>query len=391
MSHTQAYLSDGRLFLIQPDGRQQEIHSTFVKDLQQRLQSIKDRREWKANGSGAQFARGGLPAGAAYEVDSFRPRFSAGCTAVENDTIYYAIDAGDVHGIFQYDLSEQRELRLTHGPDRRFSWLAAHPDGQQLAVAIHHPDGTGSIGIMQPSRSGGVREITEGDSVDSYPSWDPRDERTLVYQSSGVARRNGEWAGLGPASIQKLNLDSGEMEPLLEDPKVDYLCPSYGADGMLYFIQRPYEAVARSKPFDTIKDIFLFPFRLVRALFAFMNVFSLFFSGKPLKSAGGPKRQGPDPKSVFLYGRWLQLQQPTAPSEVDESFSSVPSSWVLKRWMPGTAVSQAEVVATGVMAYTVSTDGSVIYSTGDAVHQWKKSSSPQRLNKLPVVTCLIVR
>ena len=389
MSHTQAYLSDGRLFLIQPDGREQEIKSKFVMDLQQRLQSIKERREWKSSGAGAQFARGGLPG--SYEVDTFNPRFSAACCAADDDSIYYAIDAGDVHGIFQYELQETRELRLTHGPDRRFSWLAAHPDGEQLAVAIHHADGTGSIGIMQPSRSGGVREITEGDSVDSYPAWVPGDGKSLIYQSSGVARRNGEWAGLGPASIQKLNLENGAMDSLLEDPNSDFLCPSFGVDGMLYFIQRPYESVVRTKPLDSLKDIVLFPFRLVRAVFAFLNVFSVFFSGKLLKTAGGPKRVGPDPKAVFLYGRWLQLQQATAPGQTEESTSRVPSSWVLKRMPPGASLSQAEVVANGVMAYTTARDGSVYYSTGNDVFLWKNSASPQRVSKLPVVTCLVVR
>ena len=391
MSHTQAYLSDGRLFLVQPDGKEQEIKSKFVTELQQRLQSIKERREWKSSGSGAQFARGGLPGGAAYEVDTFNPRFSAGCSAVGDESIYYAIDAGDVHGIFQYDIAEKRELRLTHGPDRRFSWLAAHPDGLQLAVAIHHSDGTGSIGIMQPSRSGGVREITEGDSVDSYPAWVPGDGQSLIYQSSGVARRNGEWAGLGPASIQKLNLENGAIDALMEDPNADFLCPSYGVDGMMYFIQRPYESVVRTKPLDSLKDVVLFPFRLVRAVFAFLNVFSVFFSGKPLKTAGGPKRVGPDPKAVFLYGRWLQLQQPAAPNQAEEVTSRVPSSWVLKRMQLGAALSQAEVVASGVMAYTTTKDGSVYYSTGNDVFLWKKNAAPQRVSKLPVVTCLIVR
>jgi hypothetical protein len=391
MSHTHAYLSDGRLFLIQPDGKEQEIKSKFVTDLQQRLQSIKERREWKANGAGAQFARGGLPVGAGYEVDRFNPRFSAACSAADDQSFYYAIDAGDVHGIFQYDIAETRELRLTHGPDRRFSWLAAHPDGEKLAVAIHHADGTGSIGIMQPSRSGGVREITEGDSVDSYPAWVPGDGASIVYQSSGVARRNGEWAGLGPASIQKLNMENGSMDSLLEDPHADFLCPSFGVDGMMYFIQRPYDSVVRGKPIDAVKDVLFFPFRLLRALFAFLNVFSVFFSGKPLKSAGGPPRTGPDPKAVFLYGRWLQLQQPTAPGQEEEPTSRVPSSWVLKRMTPGSSLAQAEVVASGVMAYTTTSDGSVYYSTGNDVFLWKKNASPQRVSKLPVVTCLVVR
>ena len=390
MSNARAYLSDGRLFLIQPDGKEQEITSAFVVDLQKRLQSIKERREWKSSGSGAQFARGGLPVGGQYEVDRFNPRFSAGCPAVEDHCLYYAIDAGDVHGIFHYDFVEKRELRLTHGPDRRFSWLAAHPDGEQLAVAIHHADGTGSIGIMNPSKSGGVREITEGDSVDSYPAWVPGDGRSLVFQSSGVARRNGDWAGLGPASIQMLNLDTGAINSLVEDPNSDFLCPSYGKDGMMYFIQRPYESTVRSKPLDSLKDILLFPFRLVRALFAFLNVFSVFFSGKPLKTAGGPKRLGPDPKAVFLYGRWLHLQQATAPGQADEPSSKVPSSWVLKRLTPGSPLAEAEVVARGVMAYAVANDGSVFYSNGNHVFQWEKNSTPQPVSKLSLVTCLIV-
>ena len=391
MSHTQAYLSDGRLFLLLADGKEREIKSKFVADLQQRLQSIKERREWKASGSGAQFARGGLPGGATYEVDTFHPRFTAACWATDEESIYYAIDAGDVHGIFQYNIADTCELRITHGPNRRFSWLAAHSDGEQLAVAITHSDGTGSIGIMQPSRSGGVREITEGDSVDSYPAWVPTDDPSLIYQSSGVARRNGEWAGLGPASIQKLNLENGVIEAILEDPHVDFLCPSYGADGMLYFIQRPYDSVERSKPLDTVKDVVLFPYRLLRALFAFLNVFSVFFSGKPLKSAGGPPRTGPDPKAVFLYGRWLQMQQPVAPGQKEEQKSGVPSSWVLKRLQIGNSLAQAEVVASGVMAYTTTSDGSVYYSTGNDVFLWKKSADPQRVSKLPVVTCLVVR
>lgn len=390
MSQPHAYLSDGRLFLIQADGKEREIKSKFVSDLQQRLQSIKERREWKASGSGAQFARGGLPMGASYEVDRFNPRFSAACRGGEEQCLYYAIDAGDVHGIFAYDIAESRELRITHGPDRRFSWLATHPDGEQLAVAIHHNDGTGSIGIMQPSRSGGVREITEGDSVDCFPAWVPGASAAIVYQSSGVARRNGEWAGLGPASLQKLDLEQGNIDPLIEDPRFDFLCPSFGADGMLYFIQRPYETVARTKPLDSLKDIVLFPFRLLRALFAFLNVFSVFFSGKPLKTAGGTQRNGPDPKAVFLYGRWLQLQQPTAPGQEDEASSSVPSSWVLKRLRMGAPLSDAEVIATGVMAYATASDGSVHYSTGHQVLRWSPQSSPKRLSKRSLVTCLVV-
>ncbi|MBN8458112.1 MAG: hypothetical protein J0M04_09750 [Verrucomicrobia bacterium] len=388
MSDIRGYLSEGKLFIRSGDGKESEIRSKFVDELRDRLQSIKDRREWKTTGSGAQFARGGLPTGSIFEVDSFNPQFSAACVSAEPGTIYYAIAAGDVHGIFEYSPEERREQRLVHGPDRRFSWLAAHPDGEHVAVAINRQDGSGCIGIMRPARGGGVREITEGDAIDAYPAWGPGEGGRLVYQSSGIARRNGAWAGLGPASIQQLDRESGAVEPLAEDERFDYLCPGFGPDGRLYYIQRPYEAVAKTKPLDLFKDVVLFPFRLVRAVFAFLNVFSMFFSGKPLKTAGGPKRDGPDPKAVFLYGRWVNLEQSARGPQTEEPVAAVPSSWVLKRREPGAAEDTAEVLAKGVMAYTVGSDGTVYFSNGRGVFRLKSDGSREKVSALPLVTCL---
>jgi len=56
-------------------------------------------------------------------------------------------------------------------------------------------------------------------------------------------------------------------------------------------------------------DALLFPFRLARAFFDFLNVFSLTFSKKPLTTASGPKVEGPDEKSMFLRGRLVDAEQ----------------------------------------------------------------------------------
>jgi len=391
MSLTLGYLSEGKLFISRPGEPEREIKSAFVDSLRERLQSIKDRREWKMSGTGAQFARGGLPvAPGAFAVDHFQPQFSALSRGPEAGCVLYAIDAGDVHGIFSYSLTEREEQRLVHGPARRFSWLQPHPDGEEVVVAVTQSDGTGCIGLLRPKRSGGVREITEGDAIDAYPAWAPGEGRSIVYQSSGIARRNGQWTGLGPAVLHQLDLETGNISTLSHDESTDFLCPSFGPGGELYYIQRPYEAAAKVKPLTVLKDIVLFPFRLLRALFAFLNVFSMFFSGKPLKTAGGPQRDGPDPKAVFLYGRWIHVQQQLNKNQPEETLSAVPRSWVLKRRAPDANEATAETIAAGVMAYTVAPDGSVFYSTGRGVFQLKPGSrTAEKINARPLVTCLM--
>ena len=119
-------LSEGRLFVCRPGTAETEIKSAFVDSLRDRLQSIKDRREWKTRGSGAMFARGGLPgAGGSFEVDQFEAQFSAACVSPAPGCVIYAIDAVDGHGIFSYSLNEADEQRLVHGLSWRVSWVQA--------------------------------------------------------------------------------------------------------------------------------------------------------------------------------------------------------------------------------------------------------------------------
>jgi len=56
------------------------------------------------------------------------------------------------------------------------------------------------------------------------------------------------------------------------------------ADGRLLYIRRPYEPLQgrAAPPLTVLKDIFLFPFRVIRSAFDFLNAFSMAFSQKPL-------------------------------------------------------------------------------------------------------------
>ena len=382
------YLSQSRLFVKAPGKAEEEVVSSFAEGLKQRLKSVEDRASFR-NGSGAQFMRGGLPTAPLPNIEeTFRYEFSCASAGVLPGRFCYAIEAQGVRGLFSYELAEKYERRVLHGPKHLFTAISARAgdEGEDWLVAVAQDHGASVIGLFKPDAGGGVRELTEGDSIDSYPAWEANG-RKFVYQTCGIARhpRTGMWMGLGPASIHRIDLESGKMDAVVEDDRFDFLCPSTGQDGCLYFLKRPYEPFQRGSVWRTLQDIVLFPFRLGRAIFGFLNVFSMFFSNKPLQTSGSPQnRAAADPKAIFLHGRLVQVDQAMRDALVDELASVVPGSWELMR---RSAEGETKMVAAGVMAYSVGADGSVIYSNGRSVFRLAKDGGkPVKVSDRKFVT-----
>lgn len=392
MTSRLAVISHGKLHLVGPPSDEVPISSDFANDLKKRLQVSENRAAIRNGGSGAAFIRGGLPMQEAPTVeDTFHAEFSCVATSTKPGEICYALDAGQVRGLFIYEIAEKYERRVLHGPQHRFASISARQgeDGPEWLVAASQDHGVSRIGLFKPEAGGGVRELTEGDSLDSFPAWKPGERREFVYQTCGVARhhRTNEWQGLGPASIQKVDMETGEMEPVAEDDRFDFLCPSYGPDGTLFYLKRPYEPFHQPSIWRHLLDMVLFPFRLVRAILAFLNTFSMIFSGKPLQTAGlPPRRDGPDPKAVFLHGRWISMEKQMRDAAVDEMKEFVPKNWELIARLPDGGI---KVISGNVMAYGIGRSGTIYYSNGKGVFaQSNASAKPQRVSDRKLVTCI---
>jgi hypothetical protein len=155
----------------------------------------------------------------------------------------------------------------------------------------------------------------------------------------------------------------------LEDEAYDYLCPRINKQGDLFFIRRPYEPpFKRSYPLHKqVLDIVLFPYRLARAIFHYLNFFSITFSKKPLTTASGPKIEGMDEKSLFLRGRMIDTERfLQEQNKKGETVSLVPNNWQLVR---RTADGKETTLADAVLSYDFDASDSVVYSTGVAVYQ----------------------
>jgi hypothetical protein len=249
--------------------------------------------------------------------------------------LLYTLETDEISGVFTRD-AQGIEKRLFHTADFRTSHPDPHPNGAEIAVSVNHAGGLANLAVLKSDGSDLV-EVTEGDSVDRAPRWVPGPGRRLVFESAGVARaRGGRFHGYGPSAIQQLDLDTGEISCLAQDPAFDLLSPRIAADGALYYLRRPKPQV--------------------------------------------PVPATPKPSFLWLLGKLIDLNAERITGralfgvpEPDGKTKRVPASWLLVR---KTAETPPETVASNAVAFDLAGDGSLIYSTGWEVYRIPAAGQP---------------
>jgi hypothetical protein len=357
MRPTIAYLAQGKVRLKIGTAPPRTVESPYANEIREREVRAQQRNSWKTQG-------GGFLAGAAL----WGGRAAQGPTPVVVTSIsggaapgrlIYSLESGSLCALLASGNYGDEERRLWNNNNFKLQHVRACPHTGDLAFSATHANGTANIGVMFKDENS-VKELTEGDSVDTAPQWVPGKPRRLVFQSAGVGRdRQGHFLALGPFSLQELNLDTAEMNTLLEDAKTDFLAPQVTEDGTLYYIRRPYAPTEGISPWRAIKDFFLFPFRLLYAVFQFLNFFSMSFTGRKLSTAGDTKARELDMRQMMIYGNLIRAQQ----GDEAEAPDLVPGSWQLARRREG----REEILARGVLAYDLAADGTIACSNGSAI------------------------
>jgi hypothetical protein len=373
MSLTIAWLAQGKIRLKCGDEPPRTIESQFGQGIRDRTLKAQQRHGWKTAGEGEKFLAGAMLWGRSNpDPAAVRVFITSLCRGAERGQLLYALETDDMCSVLQLDQLGAEERRLWNKNDKRLDHLDVSERGD-VACSIRHQIGTANIAV-RPAGETGFGEATEGDSVDTAPRWIPGEARRLVFQSAGVGRnRHGHFAGLGPFAIQRLDVDSGEMTTLLEDSRHDLLGPQMTADGTLYFIRRPYVTGREVNPLRLLKDILLFPIRLLVAVFHFLQFFSMRYSGKKLTSADGAQSREADLKQMMIWGNMVSAQRATKDGE--EAPDLAPK-WELIRREPN---GSEQVLAKGVVSYDLAADGTVYYSNGSAIFALPPGGKKQRL------------
>jgi len=372
------YLANGRLFRKIGESPVSEIDSPFAQSIRQRAFELDRRHAWKTQGRGAQFM--GRSSAALWGADRNDPvempiLVTGFCRGAADGDLYYSIQSPEISGILMMH-DGGTEKRLLHTADFRVGTLASQPGTGKLAMSVRHRGGS-TIAVMD-SDGAGFAEVTQGESIDESPSWSPNGENRLIFQSAGLARNQaGRHVGSGPASIQSLDLDSGQMTCLAEASDMDFLGPRIAADGSLYCIRRPHRSPRRSlRPLQLVEDILLFPFRLIYAFFQYLNLFTMMYTGKPLAKSGAPDRPHADMQRMTVWGNLIEARNNIVKG--DAAASLVPDSWELCIIASGRA---PEILAKGVLSFDLEPDGSIVFSDGSAIYRRKPDGEVSRLHK----------
>jgi hypothetical protein len=376
MTSSVAYLAQGKLYLKLQQAPIREIESQFGQTLQERTLKIQRHKAWKNRGIMEMM----MPPAALKQMEQ-QPEATvnvaiASLCPTENGKLLYALETDEMGGIFAFDPSSNREDRLFHNAEFRVSHLDFDAEHQLIACTTTYRTGISNIATM-PIDGARPRDVTEGDSIDLAPRWIPGQGKALVFQSAGIGRsQEGYACDRAPFLIEKLDFDKQDVLTLASDPKSDLLGPQVGTDGLLYYIRRPYRSNRKSfGVWQVLKDILLIPFRLLYAIFQWLNFFSQMYTGKPLTAAG--TKQAVDPKQMKVWGDWLtpetmkdrRFGEPDAPS-------LVPRTWELVRQSDqGTP----EVLAEGVLSYDLRSDGAIVYTNGSAIYAIYPNGTRERL------------
>jgi hypothetical protein len=276
--------------------------------------------------------------------------------------LLYTIRVGTLGGLFSYDASLGRESRIQHGRERRISALSRPgPDGS-FACSVPSANGSRHLALL---RGDGYdeEEITEGDSIDEAPSWSQKG-RALVFQSAGIARsREGYVAGIGPYTIQRLDLDTGRLEDLLRDDGHDLLHPRENEDGSLIFIRRS----RRSGAVGSLRSLVGFmsiPFRLVQAVFQWLSFFTLRYTGRPLVTEEGRRVEGDAAREIAMWRRMMDLARSSREAQERERLVENASR---SRLVHRSADGKETVLAARVLCFDVGKDGGVLFSTESGI------------------------
>lgn len=352
-----AYLSNGNLF-YQPDGGAvRQLHSPYIQETEDRLARSNERNSWKKDTSFEVGAYGQMKqfGGAANGIRHTSAQFER-----EQSILYFLRDE-TIGGLFRFNFDTGVETRIVHRQHLDLSDLHLNPQTGKLVCTSSAKDSITNIATLDVDGNH-LRELTGGDTADSAPAW--CDDDTIVYQSAGLARDSGGMiVALGHSTIQKLDLRSGQLETVLDDANTDFLHPRVTSTGELLFIRRPYEVPQYSNS-NVLLDTVLFPFRLLRAVFHYLNFFSLMYSRKPLTGAGGPSAQA-DVKAIILKGKRIDAEKALRSENMVAGVPSlVPASWQLvQRSRRG----DERVLASNVASYDLTAAGQILYSNGRAV------------------------
>lgn len=394
------YLANGKMYKY-ANGSASEIESEVLSSYYRKVRESAERNEWKYTGTGAEFT-GTYRPGASAE-DSIRAvRSFVHCIGEHRGDVIYSIDIDRTSGIYRKKQGESGEGVVLSSATGAYHDFDVVGDLMVTSVSIA---GESNIAVKQLA-TGDMATYTEGHTVDSQPVWSRAERGKVYFCSAGlpedaepitVSNRPMSYNDMvnemysnaaeqlkGPSSVCLLDVGRVTLDEILTDEKFDFLHPQDISDGTLYYIKRPYEQSEGGSPLGCLADILFFPFRIIGALFGFLNVFSAKYSGKTLSRSNVKNR---DEQKMMIDGNLINAEKELRDAEKrgEKNPGIIPRSWELRKFSTdGTDT----LVRRGVVAFKAFDDGSLLVSNGNAILEIDPDGNEKKLYSARGVTLI---
>ncbi len=352
------YTSENKIFSYDESDRSlTEIPCGKIAKYRETVRSIQQRKEWKTSGAGANFM--GMASADMIDPDELPAHITG--LGVHGDELLYAVNLEGVGSLYHRSFDPSDDVEGLVRASNEFVFGAFDVKDGKLAVSM---GGERSLHIAVMDINGHYDEYTDGDTIEESPCWAAKNNGVYFSTAGYAYDRNGVVSG--PRSIAYLDLDKKSMSEIIADENYDYLHVRQDKNGDLYYIRQPYGG---EKPEGgiTFKDVVMFPYRLIKGLFGFLNFFTTIFGGESLKtggaSANGAKAKQRSQKDMIIEGNVINAEKLDKINEAngDKTAGIMPASRVLIR---RTADGSEDIIKKGVLDYVLEGDGSVIVSNG---------------------------
>lgn len=367
-------ISEGKLY--RADGAApRELTCGRIADYLKAVNDMKKRDEWKTAGSGARFMQ---VEEKYYDTESV---FLRGL-GTDGTRLIYSTFIDGVGGVYFKDPDTDDETYIF--ANQSFDPCGISCRNGRCAVDIGDGAYERHIAMLDLS-NGGLDQLTEGFTSESYPFVSRSDPDTVYYTAMGYAQNSaGQVLEKSPCAISAYNAKTGELSDVISDSEYDYIKPSDDADGNIYCIRRKYEPTRRNS--NVGLDILMFPVRIVKAIGGFLSLFSMRYGGEPLRTGGRnpAKSRAADERELFVEGNMIKAKKI---SEENPDESIIPSEWVLlKRGRNG----EEAVAARSVMDYVLLDSGDIVYSDGSSVKILHTDGKTERICRLKLANHIAV-
>ena len=364
--------SDGDSIRVLDEGEEGTYASQYIADYRERMRRMVKNKEWKHSGMGAMF-RGDTMSEVGMDSETRVDAYINSVHAAGEDKVLYTFTVNQTSGVIEKTLSAKKD-------GERF--ILHTNDGELLSSDYNVTDGKfvaelkrGEISsdlVLLDTERGDYVSITDGDSRDENPSFSKKRPGVILYDSLAAGRNaRGEFVEYAPAAVYEYDLNTLDLKEIRASEKYSYIKPVEDENGDIYCIRKPAKERERHNP---VVEILLIPYRLLMAIFNFIQIFVVFFTGKTMTGGGNNPAKGRDTDSrqMIIRGNVIEVDKEIARNKKfkDKDLAFIPASWKLVRIRGG----EEEEMKSGICDFSLA-EGGVVCTNGRKVFFLKEGKS----------------